>query len=448
MATTIHSFQAKHQKKKTAPSLGRIEKFLLFLAICLSFAAILVSISYPSASPNLLPPSTEIRNVQKKESDHLLEFEEDAQSRQKIVPLRTQATKQLAQQCVKAGQGGIYIKHFRKAGGTSLTTALKQYTCIIRRIPSFVSEFPFFKQETFKSLGTSIFITSLRHPVDRIISLYWFEGRWPRTCNKLCEDRKEKTNATKVADLEEWIEHVHDQTNATKLSYTRHNACGQWNSVENYYIRMLLGVDAIGRDRSKKTTKHRRGFMNVTLTRDHLHRAKEILASFDLVMIQEQMSSNSNSCSSLPSLTNRMFHDLTGPPGRNTDYDHLLANRRKGAEREKYFQPPSDAALKRLYEWNALDIELYEFAVKLNARIVQEWETTTSRQDNATANFDSQTACRKPPFVLSNDVFDIALGGNYCCPGKYCGVTSRSRGFYINGKQRMCTLQSNEPSFK
>ena len=42
----------------------------------------------------------------------------------------------------------------------------------------------------------------------------------------------------------------------------------------------------------RKHTKHHRGFLNTTLTRADLERAKLILASFDLVLITEQMSSN------------------------------------------------------------------------------------------------------------------------------------------------------------
>jgi hypothetical protein len=248
----------------------------------------------------------------------------------------------------------------------------------------------------------------MRHPIDRIISLYWFEGRWPRTCGKACEDEKIKNDETKVADLDKWIEHIHDQTNYRKLKYARHNACGQWSSVENYYTRILLGVDAVQDKQQKLKTKHSKGFLNVTLTRDHLHRAKEILASFDLVMIQEQMMGRSES--------NLMFHDITGP-GNTTS--NKLIHKRKGAERKKYYQPPSNATLERLREWNALDIELYEYAVKLSAQTVKRWAKTRDEEKRQRSSFDASKSCQIPPFRLPNDIFDIALEGNFCYGGKY-----------------------------
>jgi hypothetical protein len=129
-----------------------------------------------------------------------------------VTPMRSAATKDLAQQCVQAGQGGVYIKHHRKAGGTTLYKVLRSDVC--KRLPVFSSELPYFNaEETFalKELSTSVFVTSIRHPIDRIISLYWFEGRWPRTCGAKCEGEKQKDDTTKVADLDEWIEHVHDR---------------------------------------------------------------------------------------------------------------------------------------------------------------------------------------------------------------------------------------------
>jgi hypothetical protein len=271
----------------------------------------------------------------------------------------------------------------------------------------------------------------MRHPVDRIISLYWFEGRWPRTCHKACEDEKIKNDENKVADLDEWIEQVHDQTNYKKLEYVRHNACGQWVSVENYYTRILLGVDAVQTKQDKFRTKYSRGFWNATLTRDHLHRAKEILASFDLVMIQEKMMGRSQS--------NLMFHDLTGP-GNSTS--NQLKIRRKGAEREKYYQPPSNATLERLREWNAMDIELYEYAVKLNAQTVKRWDKTRHEEKRQGSSFDASKSCQMPPYRLPNDIFDIALGGKFCPPGKDSEDKTKRRGWWYYANH--CTLHSNE----
>ena len=43
-----------------------------------------------------------------------------------IVPFRDEKTKLIAQKCVRAGYGGIFVKHFRKAGGTSLYRGIRR----------------------------------------------------------------------------------------------------------------------------------------------------------------------------------------------------------------------------------------------------------------------------------------------------------------------------------
>ena len=285
-------------------------------------------------------------------------------------------------------------------------------------------------------MNTTIFLTSMRHPIDRILSMYWFEGRWPRICAKACEEKRLKDDTTKVADLEEWMEHVHDQTNYSKLKYTRHNQCGQWISVENYYIRQFLGMDRASNDKNELyATKYGRGFKNITVTRDHLHQAKEILASFDLVLIQEQMMDPNYKAAV------DVFYEMIGyPPDK---IPTTLANARKGYERQKYETPPSQAALQRLQEWNALDIELYDYAVELSAKMVKEWniaKTTMSSNLNVTKD------CHKPPFRLPTPVFDIALGGLGCCPGPNCRNEQERKFFYFHSPEKHpgCMLHSTE----
>ena len=321
-----------------------------------------------------------------------------------VIPVRNESIKELAQHCVREGMGGVFVKHFRKAGGTALYYPLR--TTCHRGIPTYGSELPFFNMETFHVLGTSVFVTSLRHPMDRILSLYWFEGRWPRTCGFQCETNKVKNDTTKVADLQEWMEHIHDQTNHQNLSYFRHNACGQWISVENYYIRQLLGIDRATTTMmtTQETAEKRlsgRGFRNVTLTRQHLKRAKEILASFDLVLIQEQMLANDSDML-------RMFHSIIG-----TNEENELKQIRKGEERERYFQPPTEFEVARLQEWNALDIELYDFAVQLSAWTVNRWK---QRQGGKSRSFNS-SLCQKPASILDANLAEVALGGEGCATG-------------------------------
>lgn len=245
-----------------------------------------------------------------------------------VVPLRSEEEKEFAQLCTRAHRGGVYIKHHRKAGGSSLYSILNRQVC--SHTPVYSSELPFFNAtHSFSTLPNStVFITSLRDPIDRILSLYWFEGRWPRTCELACELNKTKDDSTKVADLDEWIEAVYHQSKKSKYKLRYHSSCGQWQSVENYYTRQLLGVDR-GDERQ---------FLNKTLTDDDLYRAKQILASFDLVMIQERYQSDRDMV--------RIFKTITAAnPGQQQQQG--LPHERKGVERTSAsYQAPSTQDLK------------------------------------------------------------------------------------------------------
>ena len=105
----------------------------------------------------------------------------------------------------------------------------------------------------------------------------------------MIEAQKQKDNMTAVAELNEWIEHVHDQTNLTELSLTPSSGCGIWQSVDNHYIRLLVGVDRPQTTREVMASTKTRGYLNTMLTQDHLEQAKQILDSFDLVLIREQL---------------------------------------------------------------------------------------------------------------------------------------------------------------
>ena len=123
------------------------------------------------------------------------------------------------------------------------------------------------------------------------------------------------------------------------MKYRRHNSCGQWASVDNYYIRTLLGIDSASTENEKKATKNGRGFLNKTITREHLHRAKQILASFDLVMVQEQMRSKNSSMIN-------MFYSITGTlnrielPRSREMTENEKEERRKKKEKRTLLQVP------------------------------------------------------------------------------------------------------------
>ena len=344
-------------------------------------------------------------------------------SRQKFTSsLRSEDDKILSQSCVQLGRGGIFLKHFRKAGGTSLNNIVAKNACRKKKependyIPVYTSELPYFNYTHAFSVHkpSMVFITSVRNPIDRILSLYWFEGRWPRTCARKCEEEKEKSNKTKIIDLQEWIERVHDQKDFPdgRLQLTCHNSCGQWQSVDNYYIRQLLGVDReIDPTKEMAWMDFGAHFKNVTLTRDHLELAKEVLASFDLVVDLENLGMGKDMA--------RMLHALSGGgkryPKKKTNGSLFIAER-SGVEKKKYFIPPTATELDRLRELNALDIELYEYAVELSRDTVGRWIEREEEKSRAGADNIVKTLqqCKRPPLILSNDTKPILLGGQGC----------------------------------
>jgi hypothetical protein len=334
--------------------------------------------------------------------------------------LRSESDKVLAQSCLRRkGKAGVYVKHFRKAGGTSLYHILYQNTCEAEEfddvIPAFASEQPYFNYtHSFgNNMPSLVYLTSMRDPIERIQSLYWFEGRWPRICALECEAKREKTSATAI-DFGPWIEAIYHQKDTPQRDYmlTYHSNCGQYQSVENYYIRQLLGVDR-NQDVNPKAGQgckaDRYGhFLNVTLTEEHLEMAKDVLAAFDLVIILEDLETNEE--------LNKMIHEFTGGSRR---YPELIPvqTERKGQEKQHHYVKPTDKELRRLKELNALDIKLYEYAKMLSKKTIETWQQREKEGEVADIYFSDDELdekCRKPDITLGKEYEEILLGGCGC----------------------------------
>ena len=104
-------------------------------------------------------------------------------------------------------------------------------------------------------------------------------------------------------------------------------------------------------------------YRNVTVTQSHLELAKSVLASFDLVVILEELDTNKEMQRMLFEITSV---NLANQNGATASIPAPLRER-EGTERKKsdYF-PPTSTELNRLKNLNALDIELYEYAKQLS----------------------------------------------------------------------------------
>lgn len=333
--------------------------------------------------------------------------------------LRSESDKVLAQSCLRRkGKAGVYLKHFRKAGGTSIYHTFFRNTCKTKEfdeIPSFASEQPYFNySHSFSNnMPTLVYLTSMRDPIERIQSLYWFEGRWPRVCAAACEAQREKTSSTAI-DFGPWVEAIYHQKDTPQRDYmlTYHSNCGQYQSVENYYIRQLLGVDR-NQDLNPKDEDGCKvdmygHFRNVTLTEEHLELAKDVLAAFDLVIILEDLKTDED--------LNEMIHELTGGGGRYPEVRPVHLER-KGQEKQNHYVKPTDEELNRLQELNELDIKLYEYAKILSRKTIETWKQRENEGETANIYFSDDELdekCKKPDIVLGEKYEEILLGGCGC----------------------------------
>ena len=76
---------------------------------------------------------------------------------------------------------------------------------------------------------STIVMTAVRQPIDRIINRYWFEGRWPQHSRVRGE--------SDAMAIEDWIERVrrqNDRDNPSRKGYF-------WQCVDNYYTAVLSG---------------------------------------------------------------------------------------------------------------------------------------------------------------------------------------------------------------
>lgn len=99
-------------------------------------------------------------------------------STQNVKPFRSPADMARAQACFRQFQGYGYLLHMRKAGGTTLRNYLNDLLTAKPDHLVYVSEGQTFNVSCFRDQGELLTMTSLRHPMARILSSYWFEGQF------------------------------------------------------------------------------------------------------------------------------------------------------------------------------------------------------------------------------------------------------------------------------
>lgn len=155
--------------------------------------------------------------------------------------------------CLQQGQGQVFFMHMRKAGGTAVAKVLRQ---LYEALPEGTFRFALIEGPTFNTScfdeRSRVFVTTLRHPIDRIVSSYYYEGRYRRFDARMFHDQAEadlvkalmaetknrRTLRDTPLGFREWVEETRrEYYQRETASYRKENV---WLSVENYYIKTLV----------------------------------------------------------------------------------------------------------------------------------------------------------------------------------------------------------------
>lgn len=177
--------------------------------------------------------------------------------------------------CLLNRRLAFYLYHVRKAAGTTIRD--------VTRLIAFRQRVPFYETEgivlnesllDIKQLFTMI---TFRDPIARIFSLYWYEHvGW--FSGVLKQPHRCKT-------LQEWISAWKDGS-AHKESILLKFPSNNYIEIENYYVKLLIGYN----HNDKRA-----------LTSADLEKAKTVLKKFDLILITEWLSDETE---------NKLLHSL------------------------------------------------------------------------------------------------------------------------------------------
>jgi hypothetical protein len=165
--------------------------------------------------------------------------------------------------CLRLKQGTLYLYHVRKAAGTSIRDVMHAMSKTWR-VPYFETEGIVLDSHLLEHHKGITSVLTLREPVNRILSLYWYEHvGWFDGILKQTQ---------KCKSLVEWVAAWRDGAE-WKRNFVLKNPGTVYVEIENYYVKMLTGW----RDGDHVIDEH------------DLDRARAVLEQFDLVFLTDWM---------------------------------------------------------------------------------------------------------------------------------------------------------------
>jgi hypothetical protein len=162
--------------------------------------------------------------------------------------------------CEQLHRRNVFLLHMRKAAGTTIRNYLQGVTkkSRSRYLESEGISISAQFQHPLEGVTT---VMSLRHPVERVFSMYWYEhvAWW----NEI------KHDMSKCSTMKNWVEAWRDGS-SWKTNFLKKNPSSTYVEIENYYVKTLTGWKGPAK-----------------VTRADLEEAKKVLERFDVVVIAE-----------------------------------------------------------------------------------------------------------------------------------------------------------------
>lgn len=228
--------------------------------------------------------------------------------------------------CLYKHQGGLYFYHNRKAAGTTILEILKLSSWMYGIKKVYFTEGITLDPEILLQNGL-LSVISFRDPVDRIVSLYWYEYA-------------NQKNQSLIYTMNDWLDAWKDGTK-WKTSFITENPKSVYVEVDNYYTKVLSSWSG-----------------PEPINNTHLEIAKTNLEKFDIIFIQEWMKS----------LTQTKAMQALFPGVKNLTRHHEVIADKLFRNKSSHLVINEKELKNKMAVINKYDLQLYSYAMAISAR--------------------------------------------------------------------------------